>query len=308
MQAVRITEFGDLSNVKATEVPKPDLQHGECLVRVLAAGINPSDVKNAQGGMTEHTTLPRILGRDFAGVVEEGPTEWVGKEVYGSGGDLGFSRDGSHAQFLAVSAKALAPKPKNLTMAQAAAIGTPFVTAWSAIVERGQVKEGERVAVWGAAGAVGSAACQIVKAHKARPIGVVRDAEQPQFTDEFTSDGSTLKDIDLVLNVIGGETIGTSIGMLRHYGRVVIIASTKDRNQPIDILSFYRHDLSLLGLNTLSLSAEDCGRILNNMVPGFESGALKPPAVYEMPLDNAHEAYKSINLRPNAKLVLVPTS
>ena len=308
MQAAYIQEFGDLSNVMVKDVPKPGIKPGECLVRVLAAAINPSDVKNAQGGMADHTTLPRILGRDFAGVVEEGPEEWRGKEVFGTGGDLGFSREGSHAEHLALPAAALAPKPKNLTMAQAAVIGTPFVTAWSAVMDRGQLKRGERAAIWGAAGSVGSAACQIAKLQAAYVVGLIREGEKPEFADEAVWKPETVREIDFVLNLIGGETIGTSLAMLRSRGRMVVIASTKDRTQCLDILDFYRADLSLLGLNTLSLSAEACAKILTGLADSFDRGSLQVPKFEEMPLEKAQEAYRTMSNGTGAKVVLIPNT
>src|ERR1700729_4375077 len=105
MQAIVIRQFGDPKFLKVEEVPTPVPRDGEALVEVKAAGINPSDVKNVQGVM-HGTTLPRIPGRDFAGVVVSGPSDWVGKEVWGTGGDIGFTRDGSHAQYILLSAEA----------------------------------------------------------------------------------------------------------------------------------------------------------------------------------------------------------
>ena len=84
----------------------PTLQAGEALVRVHSAGVNPSDVKAALGIMPQ-AVFPRSPGRDFAGVVTEGPSAWIGKEVWGSGGDIGITRNGSHATWLVLSEAAL---------------------------------------------------------------------------------------------------------------------------------------------------------------------------------------------------------
>ena len=100
MRALRFENTGSLDRLAVAEVDRPKVQPGEVLVRVRAAAINPSDVKNVLGKMAM-TTVPRTPGRDFAGVVEDGPPELVGREVFGTGGDLGFRRDGSHAEFLA---------------------------------------------------------------------------------------------------------------------------------------------------------------------------------------------------------------
>src|SRR5690242_5875652 len=95
MQALLIRQFGDLKGLRVEEVPRPEPVEGEAVVEVRAASINPSDVKNA-GGMMRDTTLPRIPGRDFAGVIVRAPAEILGREVFGTGGDIGSTRDGSH--------------------------------------------------------------------------------------------------------------------------------------------------------------------------------------------------------------------
>src|SRR5215216_2016156 len=103
MQAILIERFGDPSELRPTEVAKPDAGDGAVLVEIHAAAVNRSDALNARGSFP-FTTLPRIPGRDFAGIVVEGPRELVGTEVWGTGGgELGFIRDGSHARYLAVS-------------------------------------------------------------------------------------------------------------------------------------------------------------------------------------------------------------
>ena len=94
MRAVRFKRFGDPSVLEVAEAPPPAAYEETALVRVIAASINPSDVKNVAGAMKQ-TTLPRIPGRDYAGVVEAGPAEWIGAEVWGAGGDVGFTRDGT---------------------------------------------------------------------------------------------------------------------------------------------------------------------------------------------------------------------
>src|SRR5277367_1816390 len=120
MRALRFQKTGSLDEIKVEDIPKPVRSAGEVLVQVKAAAINPSDAKNVLGKMHE-TSVPRIPGRDFAGIVVEGPSEWKGKKVFGSGGNLGFGRDGTHAEFLAVPIAALNPLPKNLNFEQAAA-------------------------------------------------------------------------------------------------------------------------------------------------------------------------------------------
>src|ERR1700737_424314 len=100
----------------------------ELLIEVRAAAVNPSDVKAATGLMA-YAVFPRTPGRDYAGIVIDGPADWIGREVFGSSGDLGIRRDGTHATHLAIEPDAVVEKPKRLSWDEAAGIGVPFVTA-----------------------------------------------------------------------------------------------------------------------------------------------------------------------------------
>src|SRR5439155_17713705 len=151
----------------------------ELLIEVKAAAVNPSDVKAATGLMP-YAVFPRTPGRDYAGVVIDGPTGWVGREVFGSSGDLGIRRDGTHATHLVVEAEAVVEKPKGISWEEAAGIGVPFVTAMEGLRRAGIPKPGETVLVMGVNGKVGQAAVQIATWHGARAIGVVRRNEPYQ--------------------------------------------------------------------------------------------------------------------------------
>ncbi|HEY0183721.1 MAG TPA: alcohol dehydrogenase catalytic domain-containing protein, partial [Rhodopila sp.] len=98
MKAVRMSRHGKPDVLTVEALADPVAGEDEALIRIEAASINPSDVKNVAGAMAQ-TTLPRTPGRDFAGVVEAGPAAWIGAEVWGTGGDTGFTRDGSHAEY-----------------------------------------------------------------------------------------------------------------------------------------------------------------------------------------------------------------
>src|ERR1035438_5903933 len=126
MRAVVVRQFGDPKLLKVEEVPSPQPRDSEVLVEVKAAGINPSDVKNVQGVM-HGTTLPRIPGRDFAGIVVRGPADFVGREVWGTGGDISRTRNGSHAEYLLLPRTAVTAKPATLSMEAAGTAGLSFV-------------------------------------------------------------------------------------------------------------------------------------------------------------------------------------
>src|SRR5580658_1611084 len=149
---------------------------GQVLIEIKAAAVNPSDIKAATGLMP-YAVFPRTSGRDYAGVVIEGPTDMIGREVFGSSGDLGIRRDGTHATHLAVEADAVVEKPNNLSWAETAGIGVPFVTATEGFRRAGMPKSGETVLVMGVTGKVGQAAVQIASWRGARVIGVSRKQE-----------------------------------------------------------------------------------------------------------------------------------
>jgi NADPH2:quinone reductase len=111
MRALKFDQAGSLDDLHMEEVPLPTPAAGEVLVEIKAAAINPSDIKNVQGEMHE-TTVPRIPGRDFAGMIMKGPDQLLGQSVFGSGGNLGFGRDGSHAEYLTIPATAVLPLPR----------------------------------------------------------------------------------------------------------------------------------------------------------------------------------------------------
>src|SRR4051812_4594362 len=151
----------------------------DVLVEIKAAAVNPSDVKAATGLMP-YAVFPRTPGRDFAGVVIEGPPDSIGREVFGSSGDLGIRRDGTHATHLVVEAAALVEKPTSISMEEAAGIGVPFVTAIEGFRRAGAPEPQDTVLIMGLNGKVGQAAAQLATWRGAKVIGVVRKDEAYQ--------------------------------------------------------------------------------------------------------------------------------
>ena len=150
---------------------------GFAVVEVHSAGVNPSDVKAVLGAMP-HAVWPRTPGRDYAGVVVEGPKALLGREVWGSGGELGIRRDGTHAQPPRDCRRRICGRsPATITLAEAGAVGVPFITAYTGLREAGSVQRGDVVLVLGANGKVGQAAIQIATAAGARVFGVERTPE-----------------------------------------------------------------------------------------------------------------------------------
>jgi NADPH2:quinone reductase len=323
MQAILIERFGNPSELRQKEVPRPDPGKGEVLIEVHAAAVNRSDVLNVRGSFP-FTTLPRIPGRDFAGVVVEGPQELVGTEVWGTGGgELGFIRDGSHAQYLAVSRNAVVPKSDMLSLEEAAASGLAYVTAGSALVELGGVSPGETILVTGAAGGVGSAAVMIARWKGARVIGAIKDeseramaqragvevvvdTSQEEVTDAVlaATDG---RGANLILDAVGGPLFEPALTSLAKKGRMVVITTTPDKqNVSFNLLDFYRKGLCLFGLMTSFLDAEGSAAVLRDLGPGFDEGALRAPAIAERyPLVQVGMAYARVESGEAAGRVLL---
>ncbi|KAL7816700.1 GroES-like protein [Trichoderma gracile] len=297
-----------------SDLPKPGLIPNHVLVRVHASAIHPSDVGNASG-FFPYTQYPRVVGRDYAGVVEEGPRELLGQEVYGtSGHSYAFTKDGFQAEYCLIHEDEVALKPKNLTFAEAATVGVPFTTALQ-MVERAAVTEFDTVLVLGASGAVGSAASQLVENIGARIIRATRDESGEVNTDEdpelnaldALTDG---KGVDVVFDTVGSPSLTVSgLRKLATSGRLVFISAPKSdaRDLNIDMRDFYRSDLSLFGCNSLNPSAKEMARRLNAITKLFESGKLKPDGRWTpVPLGQAVEAYgKLMKKATTEKYVIV---
>jgi NADPH:quinone reductase-like Zn-dependent oxidoreductase len=323
MQAILIERFGDPSELRPVEVPRPDPADGEILIEVHAAAVNRSDVLNVRGSFA-FTTLPRIPGRDFAGVVVDGPQELVGKEVWGTGGgELGYVRDGSHAQYLAVSGNAVAPKSDTLSLEEAGASGLAYVTAGSALLELGGVSAGQTILVTGAAGGVGSAAAMIASWKGAHVIGAIKDeSERPmaeragvevivntsreEVTDAVlaATDG---RGVDLVLDAVGGPLFELALKSLGEKGCMVVITTTPDKQHvSFNLFDFYRKGLRLFGLMSSFLDSEGSAAVLRDLGPGFDEGALRAPAIAERyPLEQAGPAYARVESGEVAGRVLL---
>ena len=185
MRGLFFRNTGSLDNLNVEELPMPVPTAGEVLVKVHAAAINPSDAKNVLGKMPE-TKTPRVPGRDFAGRVVSGDSRWEGKAVFGTGGDIGFGRDGSHAEFVAVPVEGLVEMPPDLSYENATAIALGYFTAFAGIVRTGAVKRGETVLVTGTTGSVGSAAARVAAWKGARVLGTVRSSRDLGKRDDLS--------------------------------------------------------------------------------------------------------------------------
>ena len=323
MRALRFTEFGDPGVLRVTDLPDPTGTAREAVIRIEAASVNPSDVKNVAGGM-EWTVLPRTPGRDFAGVVVSGPPEWQGVAVWGTGGDTGFTRDGSHAQLMSVPVEALVRKPERLSFDEASTVGVNFVVAWYGAVETAHLVAGETIAIFGVSGGVGGAVAQIAHALGAKVIGVDRRRPGPEtpaaaVVDDLvvfdpTADvGSEIKQltggagVKVVYDAVGGVTTPAALASLALRGRLVVISAVGTRTVNIDLLDLYRNEIRIFGTDSTKLGVVDSARRLQEMAPYFESGEFRPlPIAKTYPLDDAAAAYQAVADHTVGRVVIRP--
>jgi NADPH2:quinone reductase len=322
MKALRFEKTGSLDELKVQETATPVIGEGEILVQVKAAAINPSDVKNVLGKMHE-TSVPRIPGRDFAGIVAEGPPGWKGKKVFGSGGNLGFGRDGTHAELVAVPIATINPLPSNLSFEQAAAMGVAYMTAWAAVVTAAKIQPGETILITGTIGAVGGAAARIAKKQGARVIGTARKAADiPRLTDPSVNQWIGLDAGDLsesvfaathnegvhaVFDVVGGAMFEPCLKSLALRGRHIAIASNPDPRVSFNLVDFYHRESRLIGVDSVKLSFEESAEILRGLTPGIEDGTFPPPQIKTCSFADIVAAYILVaEGKIKEKLILVP--
>lgn len=302
MQALQLTREGASAPfLQLTTIPKPTPAPGQVLVQIKASPIQPSDVLNSKG-LFPHTTFPRIPGRDFAGIVVDGSSQHIGKEVFGtSGHDFSFTENGCHAGYCLISEKVIVEKPKNLSFAQAASAGTPFTTAAIAL-KRAGVKAGDTVLVLGATGQVGSVVAQLAKLWGCKVLGVARGnaAEIDSVGDPTLSKAKALTDgkgPDIAVDTVGDAPLAqAAIEVLGFRGRYSFISAPRGGNSkvPVDFLSVYRREVTLIGNNSVDHSQEEMALELKGMCEGFESGTLMPmkeSAMTFVSLQEATEAY-----------------
>jgi NADPH2:quinone reductase len=236
MQAAVLDSAG--ATFRIAPVARPQPQPGQVLVRIEASAVNPLDTK-IRAGQAAHARqpLPAILGIDLAGVVEavgDGVTSFrPGDEVYGMTGGVG-GLQGSLAEYAAVDAELLAPKPANLTMREGAAVPLIFITAWEGLVDRAAVQSGHKVLVHGGAGGVGHVAIQIARAFGAEVFATGSAAsrafiehlgavaiDRKMSVEDYVAKHSGGRGFDIVYDTVGGATLDASFNAVCRFGHVV---------------------------------------------------------------------------------------
>ncbi|MGO1246871.1 MAG: quinone oxidoreductase family protein [Oceanisphaera sp.] len=319
MQALQFSTTGTVDALQLRELPIPQPKAGEVLVEIRATGINPSDIKNLLG-LFPYTSTPRIPGRDFAGVVISGQAELKGKAVWGgTGKGFGFYRDGCHAQYVVLPADAVAPLPASLSFAQAASCGVPLITAWDAL-ERSQVQKKTRLLIIGA-GAVARAAQHLAHARGAEVVMAARRSDvvhtlQSQNIKAFQlTQAAQLADqarehfhqqAPQVIVDTTGYWLTAAVTSLDAFGRIAVIAAPTDDQIMLSPLNLYRRGGSIIGINSLLYSLEDCAAMLTKIGAAFPDGVPLINDFIERPLSEAVDAYQQISQGSSQKIVLIP--
>lgn len=309
MRAIGQDEFGGPEVLKVIEVERPEPGPAEVLVRVHAAGVNPTDSwHRATGGLAG--TVIR-LGWDVSGVVEA-----VGFGVTTlAPGDAVFGMPrhplpaGTYAEYVTSPARHLVRKPTGLTHVQAAALPLAALTAWQALVDVADVRPGQRVLIHAAAGGVGHLAVQIAKARGAHVIGTARSAKHDflrglgadELVDYTQADFETaLEPVDVVIDTIGGEYGPRSLRTLRAGGTLVALASPAE--------AYLADQARPLGLRAAFMVVEPDQAGMREIAALAEAGLLRPEIDTVLPLDRAAKAHElADSRRTTGKIVLTVT-
>jgi len=324
MLRLRLQQKADHLDALDLQIERFEPRRGpdQVIVEVHSAGVNMSDVKAALGAMP-HAAWPRTPGRDWAGIVVDGPGDLLGREVWGSGGELGISRDGTHASWLLLERAKVRERPSTVSLQEAGALGVPFITAYEGLRRAGMPKPGDVVLVCGANGKVGQAATQIATACGARVFGVERTKEDyighasspVRMIDASAGDiAQVLREetgghgADIVYNTVGSPYFEAAAKAMAVRGRQIFI-STIERAVPFDIFAFYRGQHTYVGIDSLALDGTACAEIIDALTGDFESGALKPFPVVDSAVfsfANAKDAYRAVLAGARDRVVLRP--
>jgi len=294
MKAVLIHQYGSPEELKYEDTAIPEIQPDEVLIKVMATSVNPVDIKVRQGhDKFAKRTFPVILGWDVSGVIEKVGNKvddfTVGDEVFAR---PNVARNGTYAEYVAVQAKEISPKPVTLDHLQSAAIPLAGLTAWQGIFDHGELQAGQKILIQGAAGGVGTFAVQLAKWKGAYVIGTASQ-DHIQFLKELGADEvidykkekfeEVLKDLDVVFDTIGGDTQLKSLQVLKPGG---ILVSTVGINDPDAVKA--------KGIIGKAYMAQSVPANLEQLADLADAGKIKPIISEVLPLEEVRKAHETI--------------
>ena len=330
MKAFVVDRYQKRTALRLADMPTPELHEDEVLVEVHAAGVNLLDAK-IRGGefkLILPYRLPLILGHDVAGVVARvGPRVRqykVGDEVYARSDDF---RIGTFAEFVPVKEASLALKPKGLTMEEAASIPLVGLTAWQALVEKANLKKGQKVFIQAGSGGVGTFAIQLANhlgatvatTTSTTNVALVKSLGADVVIDYKTQDfEDVLRDYDVVLNSQDGKTLEKSLRVLKRGGKLISISGPPDPEFGKEVAApgFVRLVMRLLssgvrrkarglGIGYSFLFMKASGSQLREITRLIEAGAIRPVMDQVFPFASTNEALAYVEAgRAKGKVVV----
>ncbi|MEV6559741.1 NADP-dependent oxidoreductase [Nocardia sp. NPDC051756] len=297
MRVITQQKNGGPEVLTIVDMPEPQPLPTEVLVRVEAIGLNPLEARLRAGEFPLLGRPPFVLGWDISGVVEDAPQTWrfrPGDEVFGM--PLFPRPANAYAEVVSAPALHLAHKPAALTHVEAAALPIVGLTAWQALVDLGGVTAGDRVLIHGGGGGVGHVAIQIAKAFGAHVIATA-SASKREFVAGFGADevidytavdfAEVVRDIDVVLDTIGGDTVERSLGVLRPGGHLVTAVAEDD---PALAARFAAAGLRFSGV---AVDPDPAG--LRGLVGLVEQGKLRVHVQETFPFDRVADAHRLLD-------------
>lgn len=330
MKAFILDRYGKARRLRFGDMPSPELRDKDVLVQVHAAGVNPLDVKIRDGAFKRILPyrLPLVLGNDVAGiVVATGPGVRQfkpGDAVYARPDD---QRIGTFAELIAIDEADVARKPENLSMEEAASIPLVALTAWQALVEKGQLKKGQKVLIHAGSGGLGTIAIQLAK-HLGATVATTASAANAELVKSLGADlvidykredfEALLSDYDLVLNSLGKDILDKSLGVLKPGGTLISVSGPPDADfarargagwllrQVMRLLSRdIRKKARRRGVRYSFLFMRAQGEQLGKITALIEAGAIRPVLDRVFPFEATNEALAHVDTgRSKGKVVV----
>jgi NADPH:quinone reductase len=306
LKAAVLQGIGGPEQLAVQEVPEPEAGDGQAIVDVRAAGINFADVLIRLGMYPQMPELPAVLGSEIAGELD-------GSRV------MGFlrSQGGGYAERAAIDSRWLLPLPASASFAEGAAFPMAFLTAWIPLTELVRIGFGARVLVTAAAGAVGTAAVQIVRALNGHPIAAVGSTEKLELprslgaveavTYEQIGD---LAPVDAIFDLVGGDVFTESLSLLKPMGSAIAVGYAGGMWQEVNPAWLVGRNIGVHGFYLGRLVARDpelVARAAKDVLQLWEGGIVRPIVGAEFPLERAADAHRLIETRQSTgKVVLIP--
>ena len=306
MRAAVLKGTGGPEQLAVEEVPEPAAAEGQAVVDVRAAGINFADILVRLGMYPQMPELPTVLGSEVAG-------ELGGARVMG----IVRGEGGGYAERVVVDPRWVLPLPASASFAEGAAFPMAFLTAWIPLTELVRIAFGARVLVTAAAGSVGTAAIQIVRALNGAPVAAVGSAEKLELprslgaVEAVTYDEiGELGQVDVVFDLVGGDVFQSSLALLKPMGTAIAVGYAGGLWQELNPAWLVGRNIGVHGFYLGRLIGRDpelVARAAKDVLRLWEGGAVRPIVGAEFPLDDAAQAHRLVESRQSTgKVVLIP--